>query len=122
MPEKLSAWPEIQKRLVEYISAVTGDYGAFVKISKRMTGMGMAKISAKTSEEKDGLKVITTRGKGTFVFWVKPIGPGDRPAVISIVSEKGIAPLQVYNDLIKPTAEMLRKETSVQVELKITPR
>jgi len=122
LPERLSAWPEIQKRLVEYIPSITGSYASLLKISKGVAGNKATSLSAKTSVEKEGLKAIVTRGKGTFTFWVKPVFSGDILVMVSISSERGIAPRQVYYDLINPMADMLKREISARVESKITPR
>lgn len=122
MHEKLSTWQEVQERLVEYIPALTGSYAALQNLSNRITGGRVTRLHAKTSIEKDGLKVIATKGKGTFSFWVKPVFRDIQFIGVSISSEKDVAPHRVYMDLIKPMADMLRKETSVRVELKIIPK
>jgi len=121
LPEQLSTWQEIQGQLVGYIPSIAGSYASIQKLSSKM-GMKMNRTSANASIEKEGLKVITTRGKGTFTFWVKPVFRDIQFIGVSISSGKDMAPLQIYMDLIKPIADMLRKETSSQAELKITPR
>ena len=101
---------------------MTSSYASLLKISKGVAGNKATRLSAKTSVEKEGLKTIVTRGKGTFTFWVKPVFSGDVLVMVSISSERGIAPTQVYYDLINPMADMLKREISARVESKITPR
>ena len=124
MPEKerLHTWPEIQERLIEYIPAITGSYAALQKLSTEISGSIVTRLHADASIDKEGLKVTTTRGKGTFAFWVKPVFSGDRLALVSISSERGVAPSQVYSDLINPMADMLKRETSAKIEVKINQR
>jgi hypothetical protein len=122
LPEKLITWPEIRDRILEYIPHITESFTALQKLSRNIAGGSVRSIRAKANEEKDGIKVIVTRGKGTVEFWIRPVFSGDVLERISITSDKGFAPAQVCGDLINPMAEMLKKEISAKVELKINPR
>ena len=119
---KLKTWPKIQQRIDSYISGMSNSTQAVSRFSSIFGFKRKPLFHARTEITDREIKIIVSLKKGTLTFWVRPKFDEEKLVKLTIESKKNIAPFHILNDLIFPMTKMLKEETDVYIEQKITHR